>query len=50
MIQDKLICMSLLLQISKNLLRQEIGTSIKQYGKREINYIMKNTYPAFLRY
>ena len=36
MIQDKHICISLLLQISSESLRQEIITSISQYGKTEI--------------
>ena len=53
MIQDELICISLLLQISN---RSHYGsnvhkiiTSIKQYGKTEIKNTMINKYAAFLR-
>ena len=51
MIQDKLICISLLLQIfNTSDYDRKIIASTRQYRKTETKNMMKNIYAAFLRY
>ena len=51
MIQDKLICISLLLQIfNTSHYDRKIIASTRQYRKAETKNMMKNIYAAFLRY
>ena len=47
MVQDKLTCISLLLQISKRSHYDRNIAAIEQYGKTEIKNIMENTFAIF---